>query len=92
MSIVLNPLQAITNAPACYDYRWMHTVEENVAIDQKGKPCRLVENEDQWHFDQQILRYHSGLNLVITEQHRLDEAIQHGFLTLTNTSCAGATT
>jgi hypothetical protein len=83
MRITLRPLQAITNAPACYDYRWMHTLVENVAIDRKGKPCRLVENEDQWHFEQQILRYHSGMNLVITEQDRLDDFIRYGDLTLT---------
>lgn len=84
MSIVLKRLQAITNAPACYDYRWMHTVVENVAIDQRGRPCRLVENEDQWHFDQQILRYHSGLNLVITDQNRFNDALSFGDLTLTD--------
>jgi hypothetical protein len=84
MRIKLRPLQAVTNAPACYDYRWMHTLIENVATDRKGKPCRLVENEDQWHFEQQILRYHSGLNLVITEQDRLDDFIRHGDLTLTD--------
>jgi hypothetical protein len=61
----------------------MHTLIENVATDRKGKPCRLVENEDQWHFEQQILRYHSGMNLVITEQDRLDDFIRYGDLTLT---------
>lgn len=84
MSILLRPLQAITNATPNYDYRWMHTVVENVAIDQRGRPCRLVENEDQWHFDQQILRYHSGLNLIITEQDRLNDAFRFGDLKLTD--------
>jgi hypothetical protein len=66
MPLILRPLQAITNAPEVYDYGWMHTLIDNVAVDQKGKPRRLVENDDQWHFDQQLLRYRSGLNLVIT--------------------------
>jgi len=82
MPIVLRRLQAITNAPTDYDYRWMYTLVDNIAVDEKGNACRLVENEDQWHFDQQILRYHSGLHLAITEQHHLADAIQHGFITL----------
>ena len=84
MSIVLGRLQAISNAPSVYDYRWMHTLVENIAVDQKGNPCRLVENEDQWHFDQQVLRYHSGLHLVITAQDQLDNFLRNGWLKLTD--------
>jgi len=80
MTIVLKRLQAITNAPAVYDYGWMHTLVENIAVDQKGRSCRLVENDDQWHFDQQVLRYHSGLHLVITEQDQLDDFLRHEWL------------
>lgn len=84
MTIVLKRLQAITNASAVYDYGWMHTLIENVAVDEKGRPCRLVQNEDQWHFEQQVLRYHSGLHLVITEQDKLDGLLRHGWLTPTD--------
>ena len=44
----------------------------------------LVENDDQWHFDQQLLRYHSGLNLVITEQEQLDGFLRREWLKLTD--------
>lgn len=84
MPMILRPLQAITNAPECYDYCWMNTLVENIAIHQKGISCRLVENEDQWHFDQQILRYHSGLHLVITDQQQLADSLWRGWLTLTD--------
>ena len=80
MTIVLKRLQAVTNAPAVYDYGWMHTLVENIAVDQKGRSCRLVENDDQWHFDQQVLRYHSGLHLIITEQDQLDDFLLHEWL------------
>lgn len=80
MTIVLKRLQAVTNAPAVYDYGWMHTLVENIAVDQKGHFCRLVQNEDQWHFDQQVLRYHSGLHLVITEQDQFDDFLRHAWL------------
>jgi hypothetical protein len=80
--LTLKPLQAITSAPECYDYGWMKTVIENIAVDEKGRPCRLVENEDRWHFDQQLLRYGSGLHLVIDDQKRLDDFLRHGWLKL----------
>jgi len=85
MSIVLRPLQAITNAPDCYDYCWMKTVIDNIAADEKGRPCRLVQNDDEWHFRQQLLRYGSGLHLTITDQEQLDEFLRHGWLKLTDT-------
>ena len=84
MTLILRPLQAITNAPEYYDYGWMRTVVDNIAVDEKGRPCRLVENVDQWHFDQQILRYHSGLHLTITDQQQLDDFLRHGWLKLTD--------
>jgi predicted ATPase with chaperone activity len=67
MPLTLGPLQAVTNAPQNYDYSWMKTLVDNIAVDEKGGPCRLVENEDQWHFEQQVLRYRSGLHLAITD-------------------------
>lgn len=84
MTLILRPLQAITNAPEVYDYGWMHTLVDNLAVDQKGRSCRLVENDDQWHFEQQLLRYHSGLHLVITEQEQLDGFLRRGWLKLTD--------
>jgi hypothetical protein len=88
MTLTLKRLQAITNAPSCYDYGWMYTLVDNIAVDDKGRSCRLVENEDRWHFDQQILRYHSGLHLVITDQRTLDDFLKTGWLTLTENPIA----
>jgi hypothetical protein len=85
MTLTLKPLQAITNAPVCYDYSWMKTVVDNIAVDEKGRPCRLVQNEDEWHFRQQLLRYGSGLNLAIDRQDLLDDYIRHGWLRLSDT-------
>ena len=84
MSITLKPLQAITNAPEIYDHGWMKTVVDNIAVDEKGRPCRLVENEDEWHFRQQLLRYGSGLHLAIADQRQLEEFFQAGWLKLTD--------
>ncbi len=86
MTIILKPLQAITNAPENYDYGWMRTVVENIAVDEKGRPCRLVENEDEWHFKQQLLRYGSGLHLAIDDQNRLDEFFKYGWLKFSDNS------
>lgn len=85
MTITLKPLQAITNAPDCYDYGWMKTVIDNIAVDEKGRPCRLVQNDDEWHFRQQLLRYGSGLHLAIDDQNRLDEFFGYGWLKLSDT-------
>lgn len=85
MTIKLKPLQAITNAPQCYDYSWMRTVVDNLATDEKGRPCRLVENDDEWHFRQQLMRYGSGLHLAISDQKQLDDFFRHGWLRLTDT-------
>jgi len=87
--ITLKPLQAITSAPMDYDYRWMQTVVANIAVDENGRSCRLVQNEDDWHFQQQLLRYGQqlyglGPYLAIAEQKRLDEFFRHGRLKLTN--------
>ena len=85
MTITLKHLQAITNAPDRYDYNWMHTVVANIATDVKGRPCRLVQNDDNWHFRQQLLRYGSGLCLVIDNQIQLDDFLRYGWLKLTDT-------
>ena len=85
MPLILKPLQAVTNAPECYDYGWMKTVMDNIAVDEQGRPCRLVQNDDKWHFRQQFLRYGSGLHLVIDDQEQLDDFLRHGWLKLTDT-------
>lgn len=85
MPLILRPLQAITNAPECYDYGWMRTVIDNIAVDDRGRLCRLVQNEDEWHFRQQLLRYGSGLHLAIDVQKQLDDFVRHGWLKLTDT-------
>lgn len=79
-TLQLRPRQAITNAPVCYDYGWMHTLVDNIGVDEKGRPCRLVENDDDWHFEQNVLRYGSGLNLTITDQSLLDHYLRNGWL------------
>lgn len=84
MLLILRPLQAITNAPECYDYVWMRTVVENLVVDEQGRPYRLVQNEDEWHFRQQLLRYGSGLHLVIDDQEQLDTFFRYGWLKLTD--------
>lgn len=85
MTIRLKPLQAITNAPENYDYSWMRTVVDNFAVDEKCRPCRLVQNDDEWHFRQQLIRYGSGLHLVIDNQIQLDDFLRYGWLKLTDT-------
>ena len=85
MPLFLQRLQAITNAPEVYDYGWMRTVMDNIAVDEAGRSCRLVQNEDEWHFRQQLLRYGSGLHLVIDDQEQLDDFLRHGWLKLTDT-------
>lgn len=77
-TLILKPLQAITNAPVDYDYGWMKTLVDNIAVDGKGRPCRLVENDDEWHFQNQLLRYGSGLHFAVTEQERLESFVQFG--------------
>jgi hypothetical protein len=85
MPLILRPLQAVTNAPENYDYGWMHTVVDTIALDEKGRPCRLVQNDDEWHFGQQLMRYGSGLHLVIDNQIQLDDFLRYGWLRLTDT-------
>lgn len=85
MPLIIRPLQAVTNAPECYDYVWMHTVVDNIAVDDRGRSCRLVQSDDDWHFEQQLLRYGSGLHLVIADQDQLDAYLRRGWLKFTDT-------
>lgn len=80
MAITLKPLQCLTNAPEDYDYGWMRTVAYNVATDKRGRALRLAQNEDQWHFEQQVMRYGSGLNLTYDTQKNLDDALKYNLL------------
>ncbi len=89
MKIILGPRQCITSAPVDFDYGWMKTIIENlfveVSISSKNlKTYRLAENDDDWHFEQQIMRYRSGLNHTIETQGDLDYAISAGWLELTH--------
>jgi hypothetical protein len=76
----LKNLQCVTCAPEEYDYGWAKTVIANLYTNESGKVFRLVQNEDQWHFDQQIMRYGSGMNLTISNQIQLDDYLRYGWL------------
>lgn len=80
----LEARQCLTTAPEEYDYRWAKTLIVNVATDSRGRSLRLVENEDDWHFKQQMMRYGSGLHLTIDRQSVLDEQLEYGLLKLTD--------
>ena len=82
--IILQPRQCITTAPEEYDYRWARTLTLNVATNSRGRSLRLVENEDDWHFQQQMLRYGSGLHLTIDRQSVLADQVGYGLLKLTD--------
>lgn len=82
-TFTLGPLECLTTAPEDYDYGWARTVQHNVATDDRGKVYRLVRNEDDYHFRNQVARYGSGMNPTIDEQKDLDGRIRLGFLTLT---------
>ncbi len=81
--LMLQNRQCLTTAPEEYDYRWAKTLILNVATDSRGRSLRLVQNEDDWHFDQQMLRYGSGLHLTIDRQSILSDQLEHGLLKLT---------
>ena len=76
--------QCLTTAPEEYDYRWARTLILNVATDSRGRSLRLVENEDDWHFQQQMLRYGSGLHLIIDRQSVLADQVGYGLIKLTD--------
>lgn len=76
--------QCLTTAPEDYDYGWARTLILNVATDSRGRSMRLVENQDDWHFNQQIMRYGSGLHLTIDRQSQLEELLEYGLLKLTD--------
>jgi len=84
MSLTLAARQCLTTAPEDYDYCWAKTLTLNVANDGRGRSMRLVENEDDWHFRQQIMRYGSGLHLTIDRQDELDKQLEYGLITLTD--------
>ena len=84
MSLTLATRQCLTTASEDYDYGWTKTLILNVATDSRGRSMRLVENEDDWHFRQQIMRYGSGLHLTIYRQDELDKQLEYGLITLTD--------
>lgn len=80
MQIQLKARQCVTSAPKDYDWGWTRELIQNVFIDDRNKVYRLVEVEDDYHFDCQVQRYQSGMNAVITDQHDLDGRLKAGFL------------
>lgn len=82
--ITLARRQCLTTAPEDYDYRWARTLILNVATDSRGRSMRLVENEDDWHFQQQMLRYGSGLHLTFDRQGELADQVGYGLVKLTD--------
>ena len=82
--ITLARRQCLTTAPEDYDYGWARTLILNVATDSRGRSMRLVENEDDWHFQQQIMRHGSGLHLTIDRQSVLDDQVGYGLIKLTH--------
>lgn len=84
MKIELKPLQCVTSAPEDYDYVWSRTIIENLYVDERGRSCRLAQNEDEWHFNQQMMRFGSGNHLVIDNQIQLDVSLENGWLKPTN--------
>jgi hypothetical protein len=82
--LILKPRQCLTNASLRYDYGWQKTLVENIAVVVKdSKPLRLCENEDDYHFNCQLMRYSSGMNFTIETQQRLDAEIEAGYIALT---------
>ena len=82
--ITLARRQCLTTAPEDYDYGWARTLILNVATDGRGRSLRLVENDDDWHFQQQMLRYGSGLHLTIDRQSVLVDQVGYGLIKLTD--------
>lgn len=82
--LTLSRRQCLTTAPEEYDYCWARTLILNVATDGRGRSMRLVENEDDWHFQQQMLRYGSGLHLTIDRQSVLADQLHYGLIKLTD--------
>ena len=82
--ITLARRQCLTSAPEEYDYCWARTLILNVATDGRGRSLRLVENDDDWHFQQQMLRYGSGLHLTIDRQSVLVDQVGYGLIKLTD--------
>jgi len=82
--INLSRRQCLTTAPEEYDYCWARTLILNVATDSRGRSMRLVENEDDWHYQQQMLRYGSGLHLTIDRQGELADQVDYGLIKLTD--------
>lgn len=80
MQITLKQRQCITAAPEDYDYGWAKTMIDNVYTDKRGKVYRLVEVEDDWHFEQQCLRYSSGMFHPIQDQSVLDSNLEYKWL------------
>lgn len=80
----LQPLQCLTTAPSDYDWGWTKELATNVFNSYSGKIFRLVEVEDQYHFDMQVGRYYSGSHLVIESNETLLKELNSEFISPTN--------
>lgn len=83
----LQPRQALTNAPIEYDYGWTKTINHHAAtvtdkMSTDRKVLRLIEVEDDYHFNYQIGRYGSGMNFTTSTQENLDKEIKYGYIVL----------
>ncbi len=57
-----------TDAPACYDWGWTTEINPVAAVTRRKRDAvRLVEISDEWHAEQQAMRYHSGLHFALNE-------------------------
>ena len=77
-----NRITAYTDAPTGYDYSWMRTEIDNFAVYDGKKIFRQCSNADQWHCDQQLMRYGSGMYFGLTQKD-FDELIECGLMVLT---------
>jgi hypothetical protein len=76
----LQPLQCLTTAPKEYDWGWTHELATEMFKCDSGKLYRLVEVEDQFHFNMQIGRYCSGMNKTIESNEEFQKELKSGFI------------
>ena len=72
------PERCYTTAPVDYDWGWTTVLIDHVAEDERGRPVRLVEVADPWHYDYQVGRYGSGCHAAWTEE-EYQKQVQAGF-------------
>jgi len=76
-------LRTYTDAPIVYDWGWTTMIADNIGVlVAKNRPIRLVEVEDDYHFQMQTGRYASGLHITLTEE-QYQDWIKRGWITPT---------